>query len=195
MRDVDARFASVIVARAESGIQSLTDLRGKRLALGSADSVQAAILPAHYVHLAGVEPARDCQLLRFDLDVGKHGDTGTSELEVLQSLRDGRADAGALAESCWERQLADGKVDPSRIRKIWTLPGYCHCNFTALAEFPKELGERWTAALLGMDYRDPRWRELMDMEGLQRWIRPDAAVLEGYDVLFDAVNQQGRADR
>jgi phosphonate transport system substrate-binding protein len=193
MRDVDARFTTVIVARAESGIQSLTDLRGKRLALGSADSVQAAILPAYCLHLAGVEPGTDCQLLRFDLDVGKHGDTGSSELEVLQSVLDGRADAGALAESCWQRQVADGKVDPSRIRKIWTSPGFCHCNFTALADFSKELGERWTEALLGMDYNDPRWRELMDMEGLKRWIRPEPAVLEGYNILFDAIDQQGVA--
>src|SRR5436309_10290900 len=38
MRDVDARFTSVFVARADSAIRSLADLRGKRLALGSADS-------------------------------------------------------------------------------------------------------------------------------------------------------------
>src|SRR5262249_3263230 len=86
MRDVDARFTTVIGARGESGIQSLSDLRGKRLALGSADSVQAAILPAYYVHRAGVAPGKDCQLLRFDLDVGKHGDTGTSELEVVEAV-------------------------------------------------------------------------------------------------------------
>ena len=49
MRDVDVHFTTVIVARANSGIDTLGDLRGKRLALGSADSVQAAILPLHYL--------------------------------------------------------------------------------------------------------------------------------------------------
>ena len=38
--------------------------------------------------VTGVDVDRDCSLLRFDLDVGKHGDTGTSELEVLRALRD-----------------------------------------------------------------------------------------------------------
>ncbi|HZT81727.1 MAG TPA: PhnD/SsuA/transferrin family substrate-binding protein, partial [Gemmataceae bacterium] len=47
MRDVDARFTTVFVARADSGVGSLADVRGKRLALGSADSAQAAILPRH----------------------------------------------------------------------------------------------------------------------------------------------------
>src|SRR5688572_997106 len=86
MRDVDARFTTVFLARSGSGIQSLAEVRGHRLALGSADSGQAAILPIHYLQEAGVDPDRDCTILRFDLDVGKHGDTGTSELEVLKAL-------------------------------------------------------------------------------------------------------------
>jgi ABC-type phosphate/phosphonate transport system substrate-binding protein len=191
MRDVDARFTTVVAARTDSGITGLADLRGKRLALGSADSVQAAILPRHYLRQAGVQPDADCTLLRFDLDVGKHGDTGTSEHEVLRALREGRADAGALGETTWNRQVADGRIDTRQLRAIWTSPGYCHCNFTALADFPADLAERWTAALLGMGYDQPRWRGLMDQEGLKRWIRADDAILEGYRVVFEAMEQQG----
>src|SRR5437899_6163634 len=106
MRDVDVGFATVVVARTDRAVESLADLRGKRLALGSADSAQAAILPVHYLQQAGVEPGQDCTLVRFDLDVGKHGDTGTSELEVLRALRDGEADAGALGDATWFRQVA-----------------------------------------------------------------------------------------
>jgi phosphonate transport system substrate-binding protein len=193
MRDVDARFTTVFVARVDSGIQTLAGLRGRRLALGSADSAQAAILPIHYLHQAGIQAQQDCTLLRFDLDVGKHGDTGTSELEVLRALQEGRAEAGALAESTWLREVSKGRVDATQVRLIWTSPGYCHCNFTVLADFSEELGQRWTGALLGMRYEDPRWRPLMDLEGLKRWIRVDPAILEGYDVLFEAVEQQGLA--
>ncbi|HZY84506.1 MAG TPA: PhnD/SsuA/transferrin family substrate-binding protein [Gemmataceae bacterium] len=191
MRDVDVRFTTVFVARADSGVASLADLRGKRVALGSADSAQAAILPRHYLRQAGVRPGEDCTLLRFDLDVGKHGDTGTSELEVVRALSDGRADAGALAESTWRTQVAGGRIDPRQARPIWTSPGYCHCNFTALAEFPAGLAERWTEVLLGMRYDNPRWSGLMDQEGLKSWARAAGAVLEGYRVLFEAVEEQG----
>ncbi len=187
MRDVDARFTTVVVARTDSGIDSLADLRGKRMALGSADSIQAAILPRHFLRQAGVQPGADCTLRCFDLDVGKHGDTGTSELEVLRALREGQADAGALAQTTWERQVAEGRIDTRQIRPIWTSPGYCHCNFTALAAFPADLAERWTESLLNMSYDDPRWRGLMDQEGLKRWIRADNAILEGYRILFEAV--------
>jgi ABC-type phosphate/phosphonate transport system substrate-binding protein len=193
MRDVDTDFTTVFVARAESGVRSLADVRSKRVALGSADSAQAAILPIHYLHQAGIEPTRDCTLLRFDADVGKHGDTGTSELDVLRALRDNEADVGALAESTWLRQAAEGKFESNTLRAIWTSPGYCHCNFTVLSDFDEDRGRRWTESLLRMRYDDPRWKPLMEMEGLKRWVRAEPAVLEGYRVLFDAVERQGLA--
>src|SRR5262249_37607843 len=193
MRDVDARFTTVLVARADSGIQAPADLRGRRLALGSADSAQAAILPLHYLRQAGLEPGRDVTLLSFDLDVGKHGDTGTSELEVLRALGDGRADAGAVGEATWAGQVAGGRVDTHLLRPVWTSPGFCHCNFTALAEFPDDRGRRWTEALLAMSYDDPRWRVVMDLEGLKHWLRATPDILEGYRVLFEAIEQQGLA--
>jgi ABC-type phosphate/phosphonate transport system substrate-binding protein len=193
LRDVDVQFTTILVARAESGIQSLADVRGKRLALGSADSAQAAILPVHYLQQAGLQPERDYSLVRFDLDVGKHGDTGTSELEVLRALREGRADAGVLGDTTWVRQVAEGRIDSGRIRPVWTSPGYCHCNFTVLADFPADQAKRWTDALLAMSYEQPRWRELMDLEGLKRWVRADPTILQGYQVLFDAIERQGIA--
>jgi ABC-type phosphate/phosphonate transport system substrate-binding protein len=190
MRDVDVDFKTVLVARADSGIRTLADVRGKRLALGSADSGQAAILPIHYLQKAGVEPERECALLRFDLDVGKHGDTGTSELEVLRALHDGRADVGALAESTWQRQVADGKADARLLKIAWTSPGYCHCNFTVRGDFPEDLARRWTEALVRMPYSDPCWRPLMDLEGLKRWLAATPEILAGYQVLFDAAERQ-----
>jgi ABC-type phosphate/phosphonate transport system substrate-binding protein len=195
MRDVDANFTTVFVARADADVRSLADVRGKRLALGSADSAQAAILPIHFLQEAGVDPTRDCTLLRFDLDVGKHGDTGTSELEVLKALRDGRADVGPIGDATWAKQLAEGRIDPSRIRAVWTSPGYCHCNFTVLEDFPEDRGREWTDSLLRMRYDDPRWKELMDQEGLKRWLAADEAILKGYNVLFDAVRRQGLAEK
>lgn len=190
MRDVDADFKTVFVARADSGIRSLADIRGKRLALGSADSGQAAILPVEFLREAGVDAGRECRISRFDLDVGKHGDTGASELEVLRALRDGNADAGAMGEPTWSREVAEGRADPAQLHAVWTSPGYCHCNFTVLQEFPEDLGRRWTGALLAMTYDNPRWRALMDQEGLKRWLEATPEVMEGYASLWSGVEHQ-----
>ena len=93
MRDSDRDFRARLVARKGSGVKGPKDLAGRTLAVGSRDSTQARILPLHFLKKEGVDLAR-VKLLVFDTDVGKHGDTGTSELEVLKALQDGRADAG-----------------------------------------------------------------------------------------------------
>src|SRR6058998_25831 len=93
MRDSDRDFHAKIVVRKDAGIRGLRDLEGKVLAVGSRDSTQARILPLYFLNQEGVELSR-VNLLAFDTDVGKHGDTGTSELEVLAALHDGRAQAG-----------------------------------------------------------------------------------------------------
>jgi phosphonate transport system substrate-binding protein len=188
MRDADVGFTTVLAARAGSGIASPADLRGKRVVLGSADSVQAAILPRLWMKQAGIDPERDVTLLRFDLDVGKHGDTGTSELEVLRALREGTADAGFLAASTWEAQRSKGMLDALPAKVVWTSPGYCHCNFTTLAGFPDELAKRWTDSLLAMKFEDPCWRPVMEMEGVRRWLPTDDEILRGYDSLHQAID-------
>jgi phosphonate transport system substrate-binding protein len=184
MRNSDLDFTTRLIARTDSGINGLNDLRGKRLALGSADSAQAAILPLYYLRQAGIDAARDLELLRFDIDVGKHGDTGTSELEVLQALQEGRADAGMIGHPIWLRQIEQGSVNSALLRSVWTSPPYCHCNFTALPDFDPELARRWSEALLQMDYNHPRWRRVMDLEGLTAWL-PGQKL--GYETLTEAL--------
>ena len=82
MRDVDAEFRTVLAVRRGEALGELSDLAGRRLALGSRDSGHAAILPLHWVREAGAEP----ELVRFDTDLGKHGDTGDSELRVVEAV-------------------------------------------------------------------------------------------------------------
>lgn len=190
MRDVDACFYTVIGSRTESPVRSPADLKGKTLALGSADSVQAAILPIYWLQQANVEPERDCKLLRFNVDVGKHGDTGTSETNAIQALLSGQAQAVAVAEVTWQKWVSEGKIDTEKFVALWRSPAYCHCVFTALADFPDNLGKVWVESLLAMKYSNPRWRPLMEMEGVKEWLPVTPERLQGYKSLFEAVEQQ-----
>lgn len=186
MRDVDLDYRTLLVSRAGAGFTALRDLRGRRLALGSRDSAHAAILPVHYLRKAGLVDG-DIDLLRIDSDLGKHGDTGRSELDGIRAVLDEQADAAAIGISTWE---AIGKQDlmPGALEAFWTSPAYCHCNFTALGGFDPERAEAWTRHLLAMDYDVPEHRRILELEGLRRrWVRPQ---LEGYADLFEAVDDQ-----
>jgi phosphonate transport system substrate-binding protein len=181
MRDVDSEFRTVIAVRRGQALGDLAELAGKRLALGSRDSGHAAILPLHWVHEAGGEP----ELLRFDTDLGKHGDTGDSELRVVEAVARGDADAGALGDAAWVALRGEGHPAVADLELAWRSPIYYHCNFTALPDFD---GAAWSEALLGMSYDEPTLRPAMDLEGVKRWL---PAGKQGYTTLTEAMREQG----
>src|SRR5262249_56206481 len=110
MRDTDVGWTTKIVAVSGGPIGALADLRNRTLALGSRDSGHAAILPVHFLEREGLVEGRDYRTLRFDSDVGKHGDTGASEVEVVRAVLDGRADAGAIGSPFWKTVRAERLV-------------------------------------------------------------------------------------
>ena len=185
MRDTDLAFATVLVTRPGSGMHNLADLKGRRLALGSRDSAQAAILPVHYLYQAGLDGT--VELLRIDSDLGKHGDTGRSELDAIRAVLDERADAAAIGITTWEA-IGRDELMPGALEEFWRSPAYCHCNFTALDRLPTDRSEPWVEHLLAMSWDNPDHRRILELEGLRTWVRPQ---LGGYACLFDAVAQQG----
>ena len=128
MRDSDRDFHSKLVVRRDAGIRSVKDLEGRTLAVGSRDSTQARILPLHFLGKEGVDLGR-VTIVAFDTDLGKHGDTGTSELDVLKALHEGRAEAGTVGDLIWVNEQAAGRVDARRVEVLWTTPGFDHCMF------------------------------------------------------------------
>ena len=79
----------------------------------------------------GLVEGRDYRALRFNSDVGKHGDTGASEVEVVRAVLDGRADAGAIGSPFWKTVRAERLVPEGALTEIWTSPPYNHCMFTS----------------------------------------------------------------
>ena len=188
MRDTDLGWMTKIVAVTGGPISKVADLKNRTLALGSRDSGHAAILPVYFLELQGMREGSDYQTLRFDSDVGKHGDTGTSEVEVVRAVLDGRADAGAIGSPFWKAVRSERLVPEGALNEIWTSPPYNHCMFTARHDLDPALEGRFVGALSAMSYDNPIHRAVLDAEGLQRWVSPH---LDGYDALREASVRQG----
>lgn len=187
MRDSDRDFRSHLVVRKDARISGLGDLRGKTLAVGSRDSTQARILPLQLLKEAGVD-LDHVKILAFDTDLGKHGDTGTSELDVLRAVEDGRAHAGVVGDLIWVSESAAGRVDAAKVEAIWTSPGYDHCMFDALPTLSRAKIDAFQRVLFAMSWDDPRHRPILELEGLKEWM---PARQEGYRSLIRALDANG----
>ena len=188
MRDTDLNWMTKIVAATGGSIATVADLQNRTLALGSRDSGHAAILPVYFLEQQGMREGRDYRTLRFDSDVGKHGDTGASEVEVVRAILDGRADAGAIGSPFWKTVRDERLVPEGALREIWSSPAYNHCMFTARPDLDRDQEDRFVKALLAMSYDNPVHRPILEAEGLQRWLTPH---IDGYDALREAASQQG----
>ncbi len=187
MRDSDRDFRSKLIVRKDSGIRSIADLSGRTLAVGSRDSTQARILPLHFLGEAGVK-LTSLHFLPFDTDLGKHGDTGTSELDVLMALHEGRAEAGVVGDLIWALEQAAGRINGDVLEVLWSSPPFDHCMFDALPDLASSRISAFQTVLWDMDWDDPRHRPILEMEGLKKWMPPRE---EGYRSLIAALDVQG----
>lgn len=188
MRDTDLNWMTKIVAVTGGPISTLADLRNRTLALGSRDSGHAAILPVYFLEQQSMREGDDYRTLRFNSDLGKHGDTGTSEVDVVRAVLDGRADAGAIGSPFWTTVRNERLVPEGALTEIWSSPPYNHCMFTARPDLDQDQERRFVEALAAMNYDNPNHRAILDAEGLQRWLSPH---LDGYGALREAAAEQG----
>ena len=166
MRDTDLGWMTKIVVVTGGPVAKLADLKGRTLALGSRDSGHAAILPVHFLEREGIFEGKDYKSLRFNTDLGKHGDTGTSESDVVRAVLDGRADAGAIGSPFWKTVRTERLVPEGALTEIWTSPPYNHCMFTSRPDLDPSLERRFAQALSGMSYDNAAHRAVLDAEGL-----------------------------
>jgi phosphonate transport system substrate-binding protein len=169
MRDRDRDACAKILIRREIVVKKLTDLHGKTLAVGSRDSAHARIMPLYYLKQAGVDLGQ-VKLMAFDADVGKHGDTQVSELDVLAAVHEGRAQAGIVGSLVWQAEQAAGRIDLRVLDVLWTTPTFDLRIFDALPTLGPDKIEIFRKVLLEMNYANPKHRRLLDLEGLRRWL-------------------------
>jgi phosphonate transport system substrate-binding protein len=187
MRDTDQGLTSVVVVRADSGVGSVADLRGRRIAVGAVDSPQATLLPLSHLRARGLNAGEDFEVAYHDLLGGKHGDHIGGEREAARALLEGRADAACMIDGNHLLFASEGTLPAGSTRVLSQTEAYDHCNMTVGPEAPRDLIGRFHALLLGMSYDDPEVRPLLDLEGLKVWRE---GRTEGYAALERAVDEQ-----
>lgn len=164
-REEDTKFQSVFIAKTDSGIKSLADMKGKQISFGSQSSTSGHLMPRSFLLAANINPEKDFRRIAYS---GAHDAT-------IASVVSGKVDAAALDITVWKKFVSENKVDTKAVDVFYTTPGYFNYNWSVHADMPADMQARVKAALLALGPAKPDHAEILRLNRATRYIetRPE----------------------
>ena len=158
-REEDEKFRSVFIT-SDPAIKTLADLKGKTVSFGSQSSTSGHLMPRSALLQASIDPDKDFKRVAYS---GAHDAT-------IAAVAAGKVDAGALNISVWDKFVAEKKVDPSKVKVIFTTPPYFDYNWTVHADMPAAQREKLTKAFLSLSPATAEGKEVLDLQRATRFV-------------------------
>lgn len=176
-REQDQVFTSKFIT-ADPEVKSLADLKGKTFAFGSVSSTSGSLMPRYFMLKEGITPEQHFSRVAYS---GAHDATAAW-------VAAGKADAGVLNASIWDKLVAAGKVDEGRVRVFATTPTYYDYNWTVGSKLDPVLADKIKAAFLALDPAKPEHKAILDLQAASRFIETRA---ENYQSIEEAARAAG----
>ncbi len=176
-REEDAKFTSKFIT-ADPAIKSLADLKGKTFAFGAPSSTSGSLMPRYFLQQAGLNPEKDFRNVAFS---GAHDAT-------VAFVAAGKAEAGVLNASVWDKLVEAKKVDTDKVRVFATTPTYFDYNWTVRGDLDPVLVKKITDAFLKLDPKNPEHAEIMALQRASKFI---PTKKENYDGIEKAAQSAG----
>ncbi|MTZ14948.1 putative selenate ABC transporter substrate-binding protein [Pseudomonas sp. JL972] len=176
-REQDEQFTSKFIT-ADPAVKSLQNLKGKTFAFGSVSSTSGSLMPRYFMLKDGIEPEQFFSRIAYS---GAH-DATAAWVEA------GKADAGVLNASVWDKLVAAGKVNTDKVRVFATTPTYYDYNWTVRGTLDPALAEKIKAAFLALDPANPEHKAILDLQAASRFI---ATKPENYEGIEQAARAAG----
>ncbi|BDE72099.1 phosphonate ABC transporter substrate-binding protein [Delftia sp. 670] len=169
-REEDARFTSKFIT-ANPAIKTLADLKGKSFAFGAPSSTSGSLMPRFFLQQDGINPEKDFKTVAFS---GAHDAT-------VAFVAAGKAEAGVLNASVWDKLVESKKVDTSKVRVFATTPPYFDYNWTVRGDLDPALVKKLTDAFLALDPAKPEHKAILELQRAARFIPTQASNYEGIE--------------
>ena len=176
-REEDAKFTSKFIT-ADPAIKSLADLKGKTFAFGAPSSTSGSLMPRFFLQQAGLNPEKDFKNVAFS---GAHDAT-------VAFVAAGKAEAGVLNASVWDKLVEAKKVDTDKVRVFATTPTYFDYNWTVRGDLDPVVVKKLTDAFLKLDPKNPEHAEIMALQRAAKFI---PTKKENYDGIEKAAHAAG----
>ncbi len=169
-REEDAKFTSKFIT-ANPAIKTLADLKGKSFAFGAPSSTSGSLMPRFFLQQDGINPEKDFKTVAFS---GAHDAT-------VAFVAAGKAEAGVLNASVWDKLVETKKVDTSKVRVFATTPPYFDYNWTVRGDLDPALVKKLTDAFLALDPAKPEHKAILELQRAARFVPTQASNYEGIE--------------
>ena len=169
-RAEDAVFTSKFIT-ADPAIKTLADLKGKTFAFGAPSSTSGSLMPRFFLQQDGLNPEKDFKTVAYS---GAHDAT-------VAFVAAGKAEAGVLNTSVWDKLVESKKVDTSKVRVFATTPTYFDYNWTVRGDLDPAIVKKLTAAFLALDPSKPEHKAIMDLQRASKFIATDSKNYDGIE--------------
>ncbi|MBP8236680.1 MAG: putative selenate ABC transporter substrate-binding protein [Pseudomonas sp.] len=176
-REQDEKFTSKYIT-ANPAVKSLQDLKGKTFAFGSVSSTSGSLMPRFFMLKDGIKPEEFFSRVAYS---GAHDAT-------VAWVQAGKVDGGVLNASVWDKLVAAGKVDTSKVVVLDTTPPYYDYNWTVRGNLDPALTDKIKAAFLALDPAKPADKAILDLQAASRFIPTKA---ENYTGIEEAARAAG----
>ncbi|MEX1166291.1 MAG: putative selenate ABC transporter substrate-binding protein [Hydrogenophaga sp.] len=170
-REEDTKFQSVFIAKTDSGIKTLADMKGKQISFGSASSTSGHLMPRSFLLAADINPEKDFRRIAYS---GAHDAT-------IASVVSGKVDAAALDITVWRKFVTENKVDTKAVDVFYTTPGYFNYNWSVHADMPADQQAKLKAALLALSPANPEHAEILRLNRATRYIETKPENYKGLE--------------
>jgi phosphonate transport system substrate-binding protein len=169
-REEDEKFRSVFITT-DPAVKSLADLKGRNFSFGSQSSTSGHLMPRSFLLAAGIDPDRDFKRVAYS----------SAHDATVAAVASGKVDAGAVNISVWEKLVADGKVDPAKVRVFYTTPPFFDYNWSVHADMPAAQREKLAKAFLDLDRSTPQGREILELQRATKFVPTKAENYKGIE--------------
>ncbi len=170
-RAEDEAFTSKFIVPEDSRAKTLADLKGATFAFGSPSSTSGHLMPRFFLMKDGIDPDKDFKTVAFS---GAHDAT-------VAFVASGRAEAGVLNASVWQKLIEAKNPNAARVRVLATTPPYFDYNWTVRPGLDPALTAKITDAFLALDPAKPEDKSILDLQRASRFVPTKASNYDGIE--------------
>ena len=182
----DLKFKSYVIVGAGVKAEKLQDLKGKSFTFGAKASTSGHVMPRYLMGKEGIRPEQDFSKVAYS------GDHSKTVLDVAGGV----FDAGVVNYTYFDRMIAEKKVDPAKVRVLWTTPEYVDYCWVVRNDVDTRCGASTTQkiadAFTALDAKVEADQAILKVQSTDKYVAAKAEWWDGIKKVLESIDLSGK---